>query len=115
MLNRAVALERVGGDEQLLQEVALLFLDDYPKVLEDIHTAIQAKNPQALERAAHTLKGSVANFGAEDVVEAAFVLESMGRSGDLAKAMECYLRLDTLLKRLRPDLVALSQEVVESS
>jgi HPt (histidine-containing phosphotransfer) domain-containing protein len=115
MLNRAVALERVGGDEQLLQEVAVLFLDDYPKVLGEIHAAIQAGNAKAVERAAHTLKGSVANFGAEDVVEAAFVLESMGHSGNLATAVEGYARLDALLKRLRPDLLVLSQEVAENS
>ena len=35
---------------------------------------------------AHRLRGSLANFGAEEAVEAAFRLEKMGVEGDLAGA-----------------------------
>ena len=79
-----VALDRVGGDEEILKEIAELFVEDAPSLMADIQQAIQANDTGALERAAHTMKGSVANFGAEAAVEAAMRLETMGRESNLA-------------------------------
>ena len=64
VLDRALALSRVGGDEDLLREIAGLFLDDYPNLVEKIKQALAANDARGLERASHSLKGSVANFGA---------------------------------------------------
>lgn len=89
----SVALERMGGDEEILKEIAALFVEDSPEQLQRIRQAIDAGNAQALERAAHTLKGSVSNFGAESAVKAAFALEMMGREGNLTQAQEHF---DTL-------------------
>ena len=82
-LDLNVALERVGGDEELLKEIADLFVEDAPQLLEAIRVAIEKKDGSALHRAAHSLKGSVANFGAEKAVEMAFQLEKMGKSNHL--------------------------------
>ena len=64
-LDKAVALDRLGGDEELLQEVAELFLEEYPPLMTQIRSAIDNGNSQELERSAHSLKGSVANFGSD--------------------------------------------------
>ena len=108
MLNEAVALDRVGGDVSLLQEVAQLFLEDYPHSLSAIESALAHGDAKALERAAHTLKGAVANFGVEPVVQAALALEMSGRANDLST---CELQLADLkakLAILHQDLAALS-------
>ena len=97
LLNEAVALDRVGGDASLLQEVAQLFLEDYPNSLSAIETAIQSGDSKALERAAHTLKGAVANFGVDPVVQSALALEMSGRLGDLSG---CDLKLADLKDKL---------------
>ena len=101
-LDRAVALERLGGDEELLQEVATLFLEEYPSIMSQIREAAQSKNAPRLERAAHTLKGSVSNFGAESAVQAALALEKIGRSGDLTGVGEAYARLAAVMQHLHP-------------
>ncbi|HEY2953477.1 MAG TPA: response regulator, partial [Verrucomicrobiae bacterium] len=58
------AIDRVEGDIDLLKEIALLFLDDAPAMLFDLHLAVEGGDALALEKSAHRLKGSVANFGA---------------------------------------------------
>jgi two-component system sensor histidine kinase/response regulator len=107
MLNRELALERVGGDQELLQEVARLFLDDSARSIREIEAAIAASDAKRLEREAHSLKGSVSNFGAEPVVQAALALEMMGRRGDLSSAPSGFLALRERLETLCPELHSL--------
>lgn len=104
MLNEAVALDRVGGDATLLQEVAQLFLEDYPNSLTAIEAALRSQDPKALERAAHTLKGAVANFGVDPVVQSALALEMAGRNGDLSGC-------DSKLQDLKAKLAVLHQDL----
>ena len=52
-LNLALALERVGGDEELLKEIAGLFLEDYPSLITKIEQAIATNDAHNLERAVH--------------------------------------------------------------
>src|SRR3954452_14567936 len=109
LVNREAALDRVGGDEELLAEIAQLFLEDYPRILIEIVTALNAGDAAALEHAAHSLKGSVSNFGAEPARLAAFELEKIGRSRDLSGAPDAYDRLDQIFALLKPELEALSR------
>jgi two-component system sensor histidine kinase/response regulator len=109
-IDRQVALSRVGGDAELLKEIAQLFIDDYPRALEDIRQAADRGDAKSLERSAHGLKGSVANFGAPSAVEAARKLESMGHAEQLAKVEEVQQVIHTLelaLAALRPELESL--------
>jgi HPt (histidine-containing phosphotransfer) domain-containing protein len=107
-LDRAIALERVGGDAELLQEVARLFIDDYPNSMKSIRAAIDAHDAKALERAAHNLKGAVANFGAQATVQAALRLEQIGRAGRVEGAEQAFATLAVALEQLTPELTALA-------
>ena len=91
-LDRQLALSRVGGDQELLREIAVLFIDECPRALAEIQDAVVCRDAVKLENAAHALKGSVANFGARDAVEAAFHLEQMGRANEMSEA-EAMLRV----------------------
>jgi HPt (histidine-containing phosphotransfer) domain-containing protein len=112
-LDRHVALLRVGGDEELLKEIATIFLEDYPKILVEIRAAIVGGDAKRLEESAHAMKGSVGNFGARVVVESASRLEQMGRErrvdGD-GQGSAAFLELkilDQALSALRMELEAL--------
>jgi HPt (histidine-containing phosphotransfer) domain-containing protein len=98
-------LARVGGDRQLLAEVARLLMEDLPRHLDAIAAAVSDGNVDALRRAAHGLKGAAANFDAELVVDAARELEGIARSSDLERAPAVLDRLrvetDRLLAALR--------------
>lgn len=107
-LDKAVALDRLGGDEELLKEVAALFLDEYPTLMAEIEAAIQSKNAHQLERAAHSLKGSVSNFGSDAAYQAAYEIEKMGRANELANSETAFTHLVRVMEAIRPELTALA-------
>jgi HPt (histidine-containing phosphotransfer) domain-containing protein len=107
VLDRELAMTRVGGDAELLKEIATLFLDDYPSALSDLHQALDRGDARAVERTAHGLKGSVANFGASTAVEAARSIENLGRAQKLAEAAQVLNTLELALAALRPELESL--------
>jgi HPt (histidine-containing phosphotransfer) domain-containing protein len=106
-LDESVALSRVGGDVELLREVVGLFLDDYPQSLDLIRQAVAQGDQSSLERHAHSLKGSVSTFGAQEAFDAAQALEKQGRTGDMSHAQDGLARLEQALINLRPELEAL--------
>ena len=107
VLDRAAALSRVGGDLDLLKEIAALFLDEYPRELDEIRRALAAGDAGTLERSAHGLKGSVANFGAAAAVDAAFQLEQLGKAGKLDRAPQALAALERALALLHVELSSL--------
>lgn len=104
VLDRATALARVGGDLELLKEIAALFLDEYPRVLDEIHQALAAGDATSLGHAAHGLKGSVANFGARAAVDPAFQLEQLGKTGKLDQVPPVLAALEQALACLHAEL-----------
>jgi two-component system sensor histidine kinase/response regulator len=78
--------DRFDGDLDLLRIVAGTFLETTPSLLSDMREAIAARDAGAVSRIAHRFRGSLANFGADEAVAAAFQLEQMGAEGDLAGA-----------------------------
>jgi HPt (histidine-containing phosphotransfer) domain-containing protein len=111
-LDVTALLARVDGDAQLLSELALIFVQECPRMTEDIRRALEDQDPGALERAAHTLKGSVGNFAATGSFKAALNLERIGRSGTLDSAPSAFEHLENELTRLIPVLVSLGTGVV---
>lgn len=107
-LDHAVALDRLGGDLELLRECAQLFLAEYPGLLESIKEAVSTRDSQALQRTAHTMKGAVANFGSNDAYEAAYELELMGRRNDLTDVDAAYAALARVMSQIHPALVELA-------
>ncbi len=104
--DREAALERVGGDVDLLKEIAGLFIEDEKNMVSAIESAISAQDSKLLERSAHTLKGCVANFGAAEAFEASFRLEKLGRAGDWTGVPNSLRELNAALNQLRPELEA---------
>jgi HPt (histidine-containing phosphotransfer) domain-containing protein len=106
--NRAVALDRVGGDQDLLREVALLFLEESGQTMENLRRAVADGNAFQVQSTAHTLKGAASNFGAEATCETASRLEMLGRSGNLDGAEEALRELESALNGLRTRLADLT-------
>ena len=107
-LDLASALARVGGDEELLKEIAGIFLEQCPEALTEINRAIETADGEALEHAAHSLKGSVGNFGAKDAYDAALRLELAGRHREFGRTGEALSDLERALDTLNPQLAKLT-------
>jgi signal transduction histidine kinase/DNA-binding response OmpR family regulator/HPt (histidine-containing phosphotransfer) domain-containing protein len=65
----------------LLERVVGQYLVDAPRYLEQIRTAVAEDEPETLRRAAHALKSSSANLGAERFAAICQALETLGRGG----------------------------------
>ncbi len=107
VLDRAALLEHFEGDEEFAREVAELFVADCPRRLAALHEALLRRDCEGLRDAAHSIKGSVANFGAASAVGAAQHVEAMARAGDLSDAAEACGVLEHEISRVRQALAAL--------
>lgn len=109
VFDRENLLDRLGGDEEILQEVILLFLADTPKLIDTIQAALRTGDAEALRRAAHTLKGSSGNVGALTLQEAATRIDYAGKNGDLETARSLIQLLPNELEKLQKTVDATSQ------
>jgi two-component system, sensor histidine kinase and response regulator len=107
VLEHATAMARVGGDAELLKELAGLFVEEYPQLLTELQAALADGDARRVEHAAHALKGAVANFGAQQAVDTALQLEQLGRIGRLEPAADLLRALDLVLMALHAELVRL--------
>jgi HPt (histidine-containing phosphotransfer) domain-containing protein len=114
LLDKEAALACMGGDVQILADIAGLFLEDYPRMFADIQGAVARQDADALNRAAHALKGSLGYLGAQQTEALASQLEMMGRSGELENAGALTAELASHLEKLRPILADLANAEVHS-
>ena len=113
VFDKESALERIDGDEELLQELAEIVLEDLPSVLAEIRGAIESGDAGVVDSAAHKLKGSAGNLGGMTVLETAQVLESMGRKGDLSQAQEAFRSLEAEANKLHAILETIVKNGLE--
>jgi two-component system sensor histidine kinase/response regulator len=91
---KAEALERLGGDEELLRELCQIFLEESPKLLHKLRQAIVDTDAQGVMRAAHSLKGELGYLGAAAASHVARDLEDMGHDKNLSRAAEALVVLE---------------------
>ena len=109
--NKTEALERLGGDEDLLRELCQIFLEESPKLLEKLRDAVFSKDTEAVRRAAHGLKGELGYLGATKAVQAASELEDMGHANNLSRARESFAVLDCEFAALRLSLRTSAEKI----
>jgi two-component system, sensor histidine kinase and response regulator len=100
LLDRAVLLEAMDGDEEQLRTLAGLFLEDAPMIRTALKDAVARADAGEMERIAHRLKGSASIFRARNVAVAAAALEVMARCSDLDGAARVAGELEPLLEHL---------------
>jgi HPt (histidine-containing phosphotransfer) domain-containing protein len=63
--------------------VVQVFLDDYPRLLNNLRKSFKEGDCVTFMRSAHSLKGMLKNFRVETAADLAFDLEKKGREADL--------------------------------
>ena len=94
------ALEINANEEEFLKELAEMFIYGLPEEMSSIKKAVHSRDNNALEKSAHKLKGSVANFGKNTVFKASLCLEMMGKESRLEDVEEAYGVLEKETARL---------------
>ena len=86
-------LKQMSGAE-FIDELIDTFLEDAPKIIEEIKSALGTNNVDSFRRAAHSIKSNAATFGASQLAALAKELEMLGKenklheTGDRLKALE---------------------------
>ena len=104
-LDEQAALNALAGQQPLLAELAKIFCEDAPQLLDDLQQAVQSKDAFAARRHAHSLKGLAATFYAPRPVELAQRIEDDAASGNTDVLTESRIaELHTAFEQLRSDL-----------
>lgn len=85
-IDMEAALDEIGGDEELLCEIAEIFLEDYRDLQRRMRRAACEADREALYSVVHSIKGSAASFRANNAVHCAQAIERLCRAGDLTGA-----------------------------
>jgi signal transduction histidine kinase/DNA-binding response OmpR family regulator len=94
------------GEPDILEELIGLFFEEVPPKLAALREAVEEDDARAVERVAHSLKGSSGNMGAMRMAAVYSEIEKVGGSGELTRAPELIDRLEVDLERTRRALNA---------
>ncbi len=92
--------EKLGGDQQLFQDVMRIFLEESDVHLSKLRRAIAEGQAEVIEKVAHSLKGELGYMGAPELVQKTRNLEEMGRRGDVETALNLFVDLESDLSVL---------------
>ena len=96
------------GEPDVLKEVLQLFLDDVPGRINRLRLACETGNAMDLQRAAHSLKGSAGNIGANDMLAVCRRLDELGKSGDVSGGQGLVDSLDAEYARVKAEILRLT-------
>ena len=99
--------EQTEGDAELLREIVEMYADSREGTLGEIRVGIDRGDPDAVQRAAHRLKGSLKALAANPAAEVATELELLGRAGQLDGADDVFEALRRETERVEATLQAL--------
>lgn len=78
-------LKQMSGDD-FINELIDTFLEDAPKMITEMQTALAANNAETFRRAAHSMKSNANTFGAGALATLAKELEMLGKEQNLSEA-----------------------------
>lgn len=107
LIDEKAALEALNGDRRLLGELAVMFVEDAPVILQELQAAVDRQDRESAHRSIHSLRGLSSTFFAHDVVELAWRLEQDVKSENLDSLSNGGF---VALKRSINDLVKALQE-----
>jgi CheY-like chemotaxis protein/HPt (histidine-containing phosphotransfer) domain-containing protein len=104
IFDHADALDRIGGDEELLHGLLDIFIAEYDNYIGNIDRAYAAENWPDFVRAAHTVKGALGTISAMRAQKKAEALEFAAKAGEQA-------RYAALIAELKQELADFKAEI----
>jgi HPt (histidine-containing phosphotransfer) domain-containing protein len=109
-VDEQAALDALDGSRVLLHDLAEIFCEDAPAILNELRSALEADDATGARRAAHSLKGLAATFFAKPTVEIAQRVEFEAAEGNLSGLMVTDFRL--LAAAIESLIVELKEKVL---
>ncbi|MBU2693290.1 MAG: response regulator [Candidatus Eisenbacteria bacterium] len=107
IFDRDELLDRVMGDEDIVQMIAEEYFIDCPIQIAELYKALSDGDLELIQRRAHTIKGAAASMSAKGMREAACEIEAIANSGNLEAIKPAIERIETELESLRMELIRL--------
>ncbi len=101
ILDRKDVLERIGGDEELLNELFKDFCHEFPVLLKELVAGLESDDTDTIIRSAHTIKGSSANISAIEIRNLAYEIEMAAKESRLGSIPELVEELKEAFKRFQ--------------
>jgi len=97
-------LKDVLADE--FNDLIRVFLEDAEKHVDEIKLAIEASDLSAIEKSAHTLKGSSSNIGALGLSSACDNMVKACRANVAEEFFDLFVHIESGLEQVKPILVS---------
>jgi HPt (histidine-containing phosphotransfer) domain-containing protein len=104
VLDEKRLMDEFGNDPAVLTELRDLFRQHVPPLLDAIRSAYEASDCRAIARAAHSLKGAAATYGA-------MRLSAVGRMVEMLAKDGCLPELDEDIKLLTSELAEVLERI----
>ena len=101
VFDKAGAMERLMGDNDMLRMIVKGFLEDIPRQMGVLKGYLEAADALGVEHQAHMIKGASASVGGEALRRAASEVEKAGKAGDLKTVTVCLPEMETQFRRLK--------------
>ncbi len=98
IFDQAALLDRVGGEQDIMQMIVEGFIDDMPERIALTEQAVSRREASNIAVQAHTIKGAAANIGAERLAAAAQALEVTAKGDDWTQLTAQLIRLQAELQ-----------------
>ncbi|MGQ6630985.1 response regulator, partial [Serratia sp. IR-2025] len=102
-----LALAQLDNDPALFNELAAMFIDELPGLLNTLQAAIAAQTCDEIKRCAHRLKGETLHFAGSPLTPCLQAIEQAAGARDLASLPSLQSQLAPLSRQLRDALIAI--------
>ena len=104
LIDKAEAIDRLGGDEVLFAEMATMFTAESEAYCKALESALLCADAASLQREAHTIKSLLATFSFEQGRVLALRLEMLASSGKLDGAESLTAEVLAAVRQLAEEL-----------
>ncbi len=99
-------LKEISGAD-FIDELVDTYLEDAPRLLNEMRSALRANDAETFRRAAHSLKSNSATFGADHLSALAREMEMMGKDRRLPEGESSLQPLEQALEAVGAELKGL--------
>lgn len=83
LIDREKALELLGGDEEMLEQILDMFVGYVPNQVKELQIAFEQRDLERLHRISHSLKSNAGTIGCEELRAVAYQMELSAKGQDL--------------------------------
>ena len=110
ILDYKSALERIGGDREFLDELLVIYIEEFAISVGTLDKALQEQNFTSIQEVGHSLKGSSANLSLLQLRDQAYLIEKAGRESDFSLAEQSTAQLKREFQRLEEHLAGTGRD-----